>query len=82
MKKGISTDSGDGIYYAIDESTVFSNGERGIKDRLPILEKISFKGEEVLDLGCNTGEITRYIARNGAKWVDGFEYCRGHAMAG
>jgi len=82
MKKGISTDYGEGVYHTIDEKNVFIKGERDLKDRLSILEKINFTGEEVLDVGCNTGLVTRYVIRRNAKLVDGIEYCREHALAG
>ncbi len=82
VKKGVSTDYGQGVYHTIDEKNVFIKGERDLKDRLAVLKKINFTNEEVLDIGCNTGLVTRYVVRNNAKWVDGIEYCREHALAG
>jgi hypothetical protein len=43
-------------------------------DRRGFLDKISFEGKKVLDLGSNLGEISRAARNRGACLVDGFEY--------
>ena len=82
MKKGVSTNFRQGVYHTIDERHVFMKGERDLKGRLSILEKIDFSGEKVLDVGCNTGLVTRYVLKRNAKFVDGIEYSKEHAIAG
>jgi SAM-dependent methyltransferase len=46
----------------------------GRSNRLAYLKKIDFRGKTVLDLGANTGEISRVARRLGASLVDGYEY--------
>ncbi len=82
LKKGNSTKGFKGVYHDINESSVFAHGERSIERRTSIIDKIEFSGERVLDVGCNTGSITRYITKMNVNRVDGIEYCREHALAG
>jgi 2-polyprenyl-3-methyl-5-hydroxy-6-metoxy-1,4-benzoquinol methylase len=42
--------------------------------RYDLLDRISFEGKSVLDLGCNLGELSRAARDRGAALVDGFEY--------
>jgi 2-polyprenyl-3-methyl-5-hydroxy-6-metoxy-1,4-benzoquinol methylase len=42
--------------------------------RYDLLDRISFEGKTVLDLGSNLGELSRAARTRGADLVDGFEY--------
>jgi 2-polyprenyl-3-methyl-5-hydroxy-6-metoxy-1,4-benzoquinol methylase len=42
--------------------------------RYDLLDRISFEGKSVLDLGSNLGELSRAARGRGAALVDGFEY--------
>jgi SAM-dependent methyltransferase len=42
--------------------------------RYDLLDRISFEGKSVLDLGSNLGELSRAARTRGAALVDGFEY--------
>jgi SAM-dependent methyltransferase len=42
--------------------------------RYTLLDRISFEGKTVLDLGSNLGELSRAARARGAALVDGFEY--------
>lgn len=42
--------------------------------RYDLLDRISFEGKTVLDLGSNLGELSRAARARGAALVDGFEY--------
>jgi len=46
----------------------------GRNDRLSLLGRVSFLNKSVLDLGANTGEMSRVARALGAKLVDGYEY--------
>lgn len=59
-------------YQSIDFGGLFRQGARSQRDSL--LERIDFNNASVLDLGCNTGEVSRYIRQLGARLVDGYEY--------
>lgn len=59
-------------YQSIDFGGLFRQGARS--QRGPLLERIDFNNASVLDLGCNTGEVSRYIRQLGARLVDGYEY--------
>ena len=85
--RGVSTMGSGGIYHSISESIggqeVFIHGERSATSRFQILDRIDFTGERVVDFGCNTGLITRYLAReSGAAEVRGIERCEPHAILG
>lgn len=83
MMSGVSTNSPEhnNIYHDIRGKKIICTGERGIEERALILEKIDFSGEYVLDIGANTGELTRHIAKTAAH-VDGIERCHEHAIVG
>ena len=82
IKNGISTNANNGNYHDINYSMLYLKGERGISGRKDILDTISFENENVLDIGCNLGELSRYIINRNAKEVWGVEYCSQHAAAG
>ena len=82
LTKAVSTHSATGTYHHLDERTVFVQGERGLGDRQAILDRLDFTGERVLDVGCNSGLLVRYLARRGARRVDGCEVSRETALAG
>jgi SAM-dependent methyltransferase len=42
--------------------------------RTEILDKIAFRGKDVLDLGSNLGELSRAARTKGARLVDGYEF--------
>jgi SAM-dependent methyltransferase len=86
-KKGISTAGHGGIYHSLHEKAggqeIFIQGERGIGGRTWALMNIDFRGESVLDVGCNTGSVARWIGREGkASSVTGIERCAEHALLG
>ncbi len=54
---------------ALKESTT-----AGRQTRMNMLSKINFGNKTVLDLGANTGEMSRSVRRLGASLVDGYEY--------
>jgi len=59
-------------YQTIDLGDVMYLGGR--PKRTNLISTIDFRGKKVLDIGANTGEISRYIRRLGASLVDGYEY--------
>ena len=46
----------------------------GRQNRMDRLGAIDFRGKSVIDLGANTGEMSRSVRRLGAALVDGYEY--------
>ena len=46
----------------------------GRYDRMSYLSRINFREKSVLDLGANTGEMSRSVRALGARLVDGYEY--------
>jgi len=82
VTKGETTIGHKGVYHDISENFLYLKGERGLKARLPVLERIHFSGESILDVGCNTGLLTRYMAGRGAKYVEGIEYSKEHSLVG
>src|SRR5262245_29035879 len=67
----------DGIPTGNHYQTISLDGEqsRGFRtDRSEILDHIRFRGQRVLDLGSNLGEVSRAARARGATLVDGFEY--------
>lgn len=46
----------------------------GRTDRLSLLGRVAFRNKSVLDLGANTGEMSRSARALGARLVDGYEY--------
>ena len=69
IHRGIKTGNN---YQSVDLGDILRMGTRPLRVRL--LDRIRFQDASVLDLGCNTGEISRYIRRLGARLVDGYEY--------
>lgn len=59
-------------YQTIDLGDTLRRGSR--PQRYRNLRQINFVGKKVMDIGANTGEISRYIRKLGADLVDGFEY--------
>ena len=73
----VSTSSQDNIktgnnYQAIVFDDLVKGGGRPARDLL--LRSLNLKGKTVLDLGANTGEMSRAARRLGADLVDGYEY--------
>lgn len=68
----------DGISTGNRYQTIIVDGkiEKGGRDQLreKLMQKIDFTGKHILDLGANTGEISRYVRRHGAALVDGYEF--------
>ncbi len=46
----------------------------GRPDRMSYLSRINFRDKSVLDIGANTGEMSRSVRALGARLVDGYEY--------
>ncbi|MCP4328326.1 MAG: tetratricopeptide repeat protein [Alphaproteobacteria bacterium] len=62
-----------GVYHRIAETDVVADGERDLEARRPLLDTIPFRdGERVLDVGCNTGLLSRYLFDRGCR-VTGIE---------
>lgn len=62
----VTTNTADGIYHTIHTPSFILDGIRGFDDRQNILDNISFtKGERVLDIGCNSGVLSLYMADRG-----------------
>lgn len=80
---GYSTIGCRGIYHDIDEEVIFMSGERCLlPERRTTFSKVNFSDEHVMDIGCNTGLMTRHIASSGARYVTGIEIVRPHALLG
>jgi 2-polyprenyl-3-methyl-5-hydroxy-6-metoxy-1,4-benzoquinol methylase len=59
-------------YQSIRLGEEITTGFRSPRDEF--LDRISFDGKRVLDLGSNLGELSRSVRRRGAALVDGYEY--------
>lgn len=59
-------------YQSTNFGGIFLQGARS--QRRSLLERIDFDNASVLDLGCNTGQVSRDIRQLGALLVDGYEY--------
>jgi SAM-dependent methyltransferase len=59
-------------YQSIVFDKVLKGGGRPARDLL--VRSLNLKGKTVVDLGANTGEMSRIARRLGADLVDGFEY--------
>lgn len=65
-KRQKTTLSAGGIYHRIDFDQVFAEGERDIHERTRLLDQVEFdSGEKVLDVGCNAGLLSFYLADRG-----------------
>ncbi len=86
-RSGRSTATKAGIYHSFSEAIpggrgVFIKGERSIRSRISVIDGIDFTGERVLDVGCNSGALARYVGDRGALGVDGIEFSREHGILG
>ncbi len=66
---GIKTGNG---YQSVDLDDLDTLGGR--PHRNVFFDHIDFKGKTVLDIGANTGELSRLARHRGADLVDGYEY--------
>ena len=83
FQKGVSTKTNNGIYYPVFTSNLFIDGEQEIDRQIGVLSDISFiSNERVLDIGCNTGLLVRYLINRGCLQVDGYEISKEHSIAG
>src|ERR1017187_5720851 len=80
LKSGTSTRTATGIYHSLDGMTTFVEGERGLGARRHLLRQIVFDGETILDIGCNTGLLVRYLVGRNAARVDGDEISPGSPL--
>jgi len=65
-KKQQTTLSSSGIYHSIQENSIFCDGERDLSERVGLIDKINFKhNERILDIGCNSGLLSRYLHDRG-----------------
>jgi SAM-dependent methyltransferase len=76
-EKYTSVSSHEGIktgnnYQAVHFGTLLKSGGRPARDAF--LRSVDLRDKTVIDLGCNTGEMSRIARRHGASLVDGFEY--------
>ena len=58
-------------YQSVSLGTDVTEGFRSA--RTEILDRIAFRGKDVLDLGSNLGELSRAARLRGARLVDGYE---------
>lgn len=68
-KSDIRTGNG---YQSIDLKNLETIGGRPARDLF--FRHVNFNGKRVLDIGANTGELSRLARRRGAELVDGYEY--------
>lgn len=56
------------IYHSFHTPDVHAKGERDIRERRELLDRITFEpGERVLDVGCNAGLLCHYLAERGCQ---------------
>ncbi|WLR92954.1 class I SAM-dependent methyltransferase [Shinella zoogloeoides] len=68
-KDGIKTGNG---YQSVDLDLIATQGGR--PHRNLFLDHVDFAGKTALDIGANTGEMSRLARKRGAALVDGYEY--------
>jgi len=63
------------VYYQQENEMGMLAGPRRLKDRIKALklDRFNFKNRSVLDLGCNGGQIMRWIARHGGNQICGYD---------
>lgn len=65
-KRQATTNTKNGVYHTIKHPDVFAEGVRDLHDRTSLLDRVEFfKGESVLDVGCNAGLLVHYLASRG-----------------
>jgi hypothetical protein len=47
---------------------------RDLNNRIPYLNKSDFENASVMDIGCNAGQLCRYVSDCGANYVFGIDY--------
>ena len=57
-------------------SSILFSGDRVPLAKREVLKEINWRGKNVLDAGCGTGEIAFLIAKDGAKKVLGIDYSK------
>lgn len=68
-----TTNTKNGVYHTISTPEVFAQGVRDLSDRRKVLDQMSFeKNEKTLDIGCNVGLLSYYLAKRGCD-ATGFE---------
>lgn len=67
-KRQATTNTKTGVYHTIRHPVVFADGVRDLDDRSTLLGQVEFfKGETVLDVGCNAGLLVHYLASRGCR---------------
>lgn len=68
MKNQVTTNSATGIYHSIEGPFVYAEGSRTLEKRSTVLDRIQFEdNEKVLDVGCNMGLLSSYLANRNCK---------------